>query len=107
MDNLNNISYADGWKKASNPVVITEKEQTNTSEQTEKTSPKKKTAKPALTLLQISICLLIILAAYLLKLFGGDVYKNVKDYYEAEINNEIILNPYENALDKLINVSKD
>ena len=106
MDNHNNISYDDNWKFASEPVRI-EKREERVAEKAPEHKKKTKIGRPVLTLLQIILCLLIVLSAYILKLFGGDLYKNIKQAYETELNNEIILNPYENSLDKLINVSED
>ena len=106
MDNLNNISYADDWKKASNPVRY-EKPETKQPDEQPKVKKKTKSGRPILTLIQIVICLLIVLSAYVLKLYGKSIYKEVKKFYDTEINNEIILNPYENSLDELINASKD
>lgn len=106
MDNLNNISYADDWKNVSEPVRY-EKKEVQSPAEPEKIKKKPKTAKPLLTLIQIVLCLLIVAAAYVIKIFGGDLYHNVKKTYENEINREIILNPYENDLDKLINASQN
>lgn len=105
MDNHNTISYADGWKKAAEPIRREIKRDLPKAE--EPVKKKTKGSKPLLTLIQICICLLIVLAAYVLKTFGGDMYREIKKAYETEINNEIILNPYENDLDKLFNVSQD
>ena len=106
MDNLNNINYADDWKKASEPVRY-EKKEVQTPAESEKIKKKPKAAKPLLTLIQIVLCLLIVAAAYILKVFGGEFYNTVNTAYKNEINREIILNPYENDLDKLINASQD
>ena len=106
MDNHNNISYADGWKNASEPI---RRKVTEATPKPIEPKNKKKTkgSKPILTIIQISICLLIVLAAYVLKTFTADLFKDIKKTYYAEINNEIILNPYENSLDKLFDASKD
>ncbi|MBQ7504105.1 MAG: hypothetical protein IJT79_02165 [Ruminococcus sp.] len=107
MDNHNNISYADGWKKAAEPIRREVARDITKAEEPVKKKNEKKGSKPLLTLIQICVCLLIVLAAYVLKTFGGDMYKDIKKIYETEINNEIILNPYENNLDKLFNASQD
>ena len=105
MDNLNNISYADNWKKASNPIKRVEPEN-KTPEENKKTI-KKKAGIPLLTLIQIILCLLIVLTAFVIKLINTDIYATAKDAYEAELNNEIILNPYENSLDKLFDTAEN
>lgn len=106
MDNHNTISYADGWKNSSEPIRRELREETPAPEDN---SIKKKTksSKPLLTIFQIIICLLVVLTAYVFKTFGGDLFNEIKKTYENEINNEIILNPYENDLDKLFNASQD
>ena len=104
MDNHNSISYADNWKSASTPVRRTAPK--NITPKKQKCDKKKPVGRPLLTLIQIIICLLIVLSAFVLKTFGSELYKNVKKAYEDELNNEIILNPYENSLDKLINASQ-
>ncbi len=106
MDNHNSISYADGWKSSAEPIRR-EAKQDMPEPKEQNNKNKTKGSKPFLTLIQISICLLAVLAAYVLKTFGSDVFKEVKKAYETEINNEIILNPYENDLDKLFNASQD
>lgn len=104
MDNLNNISYDKNWKKASDPIRYIPPKDSTAKKDESKPQP---TGKPLLTIIQIIICLIIVLTAYIIKTFGGEIYKNIKSLYETEINNEIILNPYENSLDKLINATKD
>ena len=105
MDNPNNISYADNWKKASNPLRSSEPK----SKPPEKNIPKirEKVGRPLLTIIQIIICLLIVLSAFVLKLINTDIYSTVKNAYESELNNEIILNPYENSLDKLFDTAEN
>lgn len=105
MDNLNSISYDKNWKKASNPVRYKKSE--NISVLKHEKPKVKKSGKPLLTIIQIIICLIIVMSVYLIKLFSIDLYKNIKEIYQSEINNEIILNPYENSPDKLINAFKD
>lgn len=106
MDNLSSISYEDGWKNASNPVRY-EKSTDKQDNQVQKEVKKKPTGRPLLTIIQIVLCFLIVLAAYIIKLFGNDLYKNVKSFYQTQLNNEIIMNPYENDLNNLFNAAKD
>ena len=106
MDNHNSISYAEDWKSAEEPLRVEQSTETP-DDNTEKPVKNKRVGKPLLTIIQIIICLLIVLSAYGIKLIGGELYKNVKSVYKKELNNEIILNPYENSLDKLINAVKN
>lgn len=106
MDNHTDISYEQNWKDAAYPVRV-EKHEDVTPEQAPIIKKKTRTGKPLLTIIQIVLCLLIVLSAFIIKTFGGDIYKNIKSIYETEIKNEIILNPYKNSLDKLFNAYKD
>ncbi len=105
MDNHNNISYADNWKNASEPVRYKKPREVLPEQKNKKDM--KTSGKPLLTLIQIIICLLIVLTAFIIKTFGSDLYNYVSNIYETEINNEIILNPYENSLDKLLNAAEN
>ncbi len=42
------------------------------------------------TVLQIGLCGLILLAAFLLRVFGGTLYQNVRLWYEEEVNRSVI-----------------
>ena len=105
MDNHNSISYADNWTKASEPVRYQKPKEVSAEKENKKV--KKTSGRPLLTVIQIIICLLIVLTAFVLKTFGSDLYNTVRNTYETEINNEIILNPYENSLDKLLNAAEN
>ena len=87
MDNLSsNLSYDEGWKEAEVPVQNSE--QDDLPEQ----PPKKCCSKPAVLIFQLTICVLLVLAAYIIKLFGGVLYEDIHSWYQTELNDEIILN---------------
>lgn len=106
MDNLSNISYEEGWKSAVNPVRYV-KNDINPDNQLTKSENKKAIARPLVTIIQIILCLLIIISAFIIKSFGGESYRIIKKAYQTELNNEIIMNPYENNLDNLFNAAED
>ena len=82
MDNLSNLSYEEGWRDAEAPAPYTpEPEQ----------PPKRKGSRPVVIVLQTVICALIVLAAFALKLFGGELYQNISAWYHTELNDGITL----------------
>lgn len=103
----NNISYADDWKNADNPIYCHPSEESG--EVPESTVIKSKSSKPILTVIQISVCIIAVLAAYLLKTFGGEYYKEIRKSYYSMLNDEIILSEkFENFdLNKFFNDFKD
>lgn len=92
MDNLNTISYDEGWKDAYTPV-----HHISRPEQEEQINPVKEKKKvnigiPLLTIVQLIICLIAVIAAYGIKTFGGDLYKTVHNWYYEQMSDEIIMN---------------
>ena len=56
-------------------------------------SPKKKAKRASswlLTVVQVSVCGGLVVAALVLKVFGGELYTNVRDWYVKNINNSIV-----------------
>lgn len=91
MDNLNTISYEDGWKDAYAPI-----HHINKSEQ-EKLNPIKEKKKanigiPLLTIVQLIIGLIAVITAFGIKTFGGDFYKTAHNWYYEQMSDEIIMN---------------
>ena len=43
-----------------------------------------------LTVIQVTVCGVVIVAALALKVFGGDLYTNIRDWYVKQINNSIV-----------------
>ena len=92
MDNPNtnnSISYADDWKDAYNPVY---KEETVINETKEDKKVKKKIGKPMLVIIQLILFTIILLSAYCIKTFGGDLYNALHQWYYNALNDEIIMN---------------
>ena len=90
MDNPDNISYDEGWKNAYEPLRY---ESADIAQAQPKKSTKKKRSYPfpLLISIQIIICLLIVLSAFVIKQIGGELYRTVKSEFNKNINNEIIL----------------
>ncbi|MGN1139091.1 MAG: hypothetical protein ACI4RM_06555 [Ruminococcus sp.] len=88
MDNPNTISYADDWKEAYNPVY---KEEKPDNEVIEKKKEKNKTGKPLLIIIQLIVFTVIVLSAYCIKTFGGDLYNTLHQWYYNTLNDQIIL----------------
>ena len=114
MDNPDTFYFENDWKPVYNPVQY-ENYDNNLSDDTEeikdKKAPKikKVEGKPLLMIIQILLCLIIMLAAYALQTFRPDMFKDIKGWYDKNLNNEIIMSEtFENfSLDKLINEFKD
>lgn len=58
-------------------------------------APKKRKDKNSqreiVTVLQLSVCIVIALAAFIIKNIGGDIYNNVKKMYYDNLNNSVII----------------
>lgn len=92
MDNLNTITYADDWKQAYSPVYKEETESPATeNEDVIDVKKKHNYGKSYLLIVQLFLCLFILLAAFGIKLFGGDLYNNIRSWYYENLNNEIIM----------------
>lgn len=90
MDNLNTISYADGWKEAYTPVYKREISE-DIDEPVAIEKSKKQYGKPYLLIVQLIIALLFLLTAFGIKTFGGDFYNTVHNWYYENLNDEIIM----------------
>lgn len=106
MDNpKNTISYAEGWKQANAPVYYEKHHYNSEPDTQEKKNKKQKTqGKPLLIIIQMIICLLILIVAYGIKLFSGDLYTDLHNLYTEKLNDEIIMtqDPKAYSLDSLI-----
>lgn len=40
---------------------------------------------------QLTVCILLAIAAYVIKSIGGELYRNVRDFYYTNLNNSIII----------------
>ncbi len=77
-----------------------ESNQNSSSEQNEEL-PKKEKKKPkqkdknssreTVLTFQLAVCIILAIAAYVIKSFGGEFYDNVKEMYYTNLNNSIII----------------
>ncbi len=98
----NNITYDDDWKSVSTAEyakVYTEHSQDDENDndienngRKIKKQDKKKSSYPKqyLITIQLIICIILALAAFLLKGFGGEVYAAAREWYYSNLNSSII-----------------
>lgn len=91
-ENKNTITYDDNWKSVTQteyPVICTPE-----SEEPENKKPEKKkkddSPKQLLITIQLIVCIIIALAAFILKGVGGDVYAAARDWYYTNLNDSAI-----------------
>lgn len=97
------ITYDEGWQSVSTPEYPQtlsdfseedyneEEMQDELREEEQAKKPKKKRETPIqlLMIIQLVLCLLICLVAYVLKNVGGDWYNTVHSWYETQLSNEL------------------
>lgn len=97
--NASQITYDEDWQN----VAVTEYPQPYRETETEKTEApenasaavylkkiKKSGGKQILVLLQLFLCVLLCIAAFVIKSIGGEVYETVHGWYDRELNNVVI-----------------
>ena len=57
----------------------------------EKPARDRNSPREAVLVFQLALCILLAIAAYVIKSFGGEVYENVKEFYYSNLNNSIIV----------------
>jgi len=108
-DRYDQISYEDGWRNVSQPEYYTyvptnlpavqnnkgkEKHDFEDidGDETNKTRAKKITAnKPWLIIIQLILCIILFIAALILKEINTDFFNTLKSWYTAELNNSLII----------------
>lgn len=100
-ENKNSITYDEGWESVTNyeyPVVGTTNTEINDDESIKLKEQKKKENSPKqlLITIQLIICILIALAALLIKSFGGDFYASARELYYSNLNNSAIFDNSDN-----------
>lgn len=89
-ENRNSITYDDNWQSVSEsevPVIL------DPTQTTEDDVPEPKPVAPPkqlLLTLQLVICLLTALAAFVLKSIGGELYQTAHEWYVSNLNNTAI-----------------
>lgn len=104
-NNRNTITYDDDWKSISYSEYPKTTEDFDSSEEEEKSlSPEKNIAKKdspkqLVITVQLVCCILIALAAFLLNLFGGEVYAATRDWYYSNLEKSVIFDTGDNKID--------
>lgn len=115
-ENKNQITYDDDWKSATQPEYpqiadYSDDIPESADNQKSKIQKKKKDLpKQLLITIQLIICIIIALAALVLRNIGGDVYETVREWYYSQLNSPVIFDDNSNdfGLDKLFgSASKD
>lgn len=89
----NEITYDDGWQSASCPEYSVPANAETESADTMEAAPKKRKKShnsQVLVTMQLIICLLLALAAFVIKTVGGDFYTAARQWYYGELNKSII-----------------
>lgn len=99
-ENKNSITYDEGWESVTNceyPVVGSANLEEN--EENEKQKEKKNkdnSPKQLLITIQLILCILIALAALVIKSIGGDFYAQAREKYYSSLNNSAIFDDSDN-----------
>lgn len=92
-ENKNTITYEDNWKSVSAteyPTVYPTSEISTKNQAPEKKKKDKDSPKQLLITIQLIICIIIALAAFILKGIGGEVYAAASEWYYSELNDSAI-----------------
>ncbi len=95
-ENKNRITYDEGWQSATNyeypKTSEIDDDEYEIEEQTESIREKKKKDSPKqlLITIQLIVCLIIALAAFIIKGVGGDLYAAAREWYYTNLNNSVI-----------------
>ena len=104
-NNRNTITYDDDWKSVSYSEYPKTTEDFDSSEEeekslsSEKNIAKKDSPKQLVITVQLVCCILIALAAFLLNLFGGEVYAATRDWYYSNLEKSVIFDTGNNKID--------
>lgn len=104
-NNRNTITYDDDWKSVSYSEYPKTTEDFDSSEEEEKSlSPEKNIAKKdspkqLVITIQLVCCIIIALAAFLLNLFGGEVYAATREWYYSSLEKSVVFDTGDNKID--------
>ena len=85
-----NITYDKNWQSVSQSEYPKLGGSEPEKDEEPDKEPKKNVPKHYLLTVQLVVCILIGLGAFILKSVGGDTYKAFRDWYYAELNNTAI-----------------
>ena len=104
-NNINTITYDDDWKSVSYSEYPKTTEDFDSSEEeekslsSEKNIAKKDSPKQLVITVQLVCCILIALAAFLLNLFGGEVYAATREWYYSNLEKSVVFDTGDNKID--------
>lgn len=104
-NNRNTITYDDDWKSVSYSEYPKATEDFEVDEEdaksslSEKSTAKKDSPRQLVITVQLVCCILVALAAFLLNLFGGNVYATTRDWYYSNLEKSVIFDTGDNKID--------
>ena len=104
-NNRNTITYDDDWKSVSYSEYPKATEDFEVDEEdaksslSEKSTAKKDSPRQLVITVQLVCCILVALAAFLLNLFGGEVYAATRDWYYSNLEKSVIFDTGDNKID--------
>lgn len=104
-NNRNTITYDDDWKSVSYSEYPKTTEDFDVDEEeaksslSEKATAKKDSPRQLVITVQLVCCILVALAAFLLNLFGGEVYAATRDWYYSNLEKSVIFDTGDNKID--------
>lgn len=104
-NNRNTITYDDDWKSVSYSEYPKTTEDFEVDEEdakptlSEKSTAKKDSPRQLVITVQLVCCILVALAAFLLNLFGGEVYAATRDWYYSNLEKSVIFDAGDNKID--------
>lgn len=104
-NNRNTITYDDDWKSVSYSEYPKTTEDFEVNEEdaksslSEKSTAKKDSSRQLVITVQLVCCILVALAAFLLNLFGGNVYAATRDWYYSNLEKSVIFDTGDNKID--------
>ena len=101
-ENKNTITYDDNWKNVTEseyPQVVEYEDDLSKNTETKNELKKKKEINGQLLIsIQLILCIIIAISAFILKSVGGELYEKTRTWYYTQINNSAIFDN-KNALD--------
>ena len=99
-ENINTITYEENWNKASVPeypqiIPLTDNDNYEQVNQTNDSSVQfckkvNNSPKQLLITIQLIICIIIALSAFVVKGLGGEIYSFCREWYYSNLNNSVI-----------------
>lgn len=101
-ENKNTITYDDNWKNVTEseyPQVVEYEDDLSKNTETKNELKKKKEINGQLLIsIQLILCIIIAISAFILKSVGGELYEKTRTWYYTQINNSAIFDN-KNVLD--------